>query len=84
MPKAKRRDIEAVDAGDPKADAIVVLREALARAKRGELTGVVVMCELPDGAFGLLMSESMNVAERLGRLVIAKDMIIEAATGDTE
>lgn len=76
--------IEVIDLGEKTADIVAVLRDALGRAQRGELTGVMVVLETPEGGFRCAVSGSSNVAERVGRLELLKDMVIEYAFEDDD
>lgn len=62
----------------------LILEHYLERVHRGELTGIMVVAELPRGACELKLSDTSNVAERLGRLELLKDAVLERAEEEAE
>ena len=82
----KKRRFEDVELTNTAFGAQLIVEHYLERLKRGEVTGLMVIAELPGGGVELKMSSTANVAERLGRLVLLQDEVleraVEAAEGD--
>ncbi len=78
---------EVVDHDSPQAEAIAVLRYYLDRAKRGELVGIMVIAETTRGGYQMSeikMTSSENVAERVGRLELLKEAVLDSAHEEGE
>lgn len=76
MPQ-RRIKVEQVDHGNRQAEIVAILRYYLAHPEK--LKGLMVMAELPDGAYDVKYSGTENVAERLGRLQLLMHEIVENA-----
>ena len=46
--------------------------------------GIMIIGELPDGAYDVKYSGTANVAERIGRLELLKEQVLDDAEEDTE
>lgn len=79
MPKPKRRRIEDVELANTAFGAQLILEHYIERLKRGEVVGMMLIAELPGGGVEMKMSSTANVAERLGRLVLLQDEVLERA-----
>lgn len=56
---------------DRRAESIAILRAVIDRVRAGEITGLMVIAELPAGAYAateIKMTGCANVAERIGRI----------------
>lgn len=86
--RPKRADIEVVDVDNRAAEIRTLLHYYLARLEAGEpYTGMMIVAEKPRGAFvarETKMTGTDNVAERLGRLALLHDDILDAAREDEE
>ena len=65
--------------GDCKADAVAVLKKWLARAEAGEVLSVAVVADLDDGLFEVDSSRHESLAERLGKLRLLEQQLIDGA-----
>ena len=78
---------EVVAVGDPRAEMLAILRDFYRKVKDGRITGLLVIAELPEGAYAAAeakASSTSNLSERLGRLwQLGLDMR-EAASEDDE
>jgi len=78
---------EVVAVGDPRAEMLAILRHYYRAVKDGRITGLMVIAELPEGAYAAAeakVSSTENLSERLGRLwQLGLDMR-EAAREDDE
>lgn len=72
---AKKIKVEKVDHGNRKAEIVAILRYYLANPEA--MTGLMVMAELPGGAYDVKYSGTENVAERLGRLQLLMFEMLE-------
>lgn len=83
-----RPAIEVVDIDNRRAEMRAVLRHFLERVEAGEdFTGCMVIMEKPRGAYVLRdvkMTSTDNVAERLGRLDLLHDDVLNAADEERE
>lgn len=61
---------EVVAVGDPRAEMLAILRNAYHAVKEGHVVGIMVIAELPEGAYRAMASVSStdNLSERIGRL----------------
>lgn len=76
MPPRKIK-VERVDHGNREAEITAILRYYLAHPEKYK--GLMIMAELPDGAYEVKYSGTENVAERLGRLQLLMHEIVENA-----
>lgn len=77
-----RTPVEVVACGDPRSEMLAMLRAVHARVKAGEVVGLMLIAEMPMGAYRASVCSTENVAERIGRLhLLAVDM---AAVGREE
>lgn len=79
MSRRRRATVEDLQLSDTQLGAVKVLEHYLERVRAGEVTGVMVIAERPGGGVALAMSSTANVAERLGRLVLLQDAVLERA-----
>ena len=76
----KPHESEVVDAGNRKAEIVAVLRHYLARAQSGdEFTGMMLILETEGGGYITAQSGTSNVAQRLGRLELLKQDVLDLA-----
>lgn len=80
---AHKREI--VDSGNRHAEVVAVLRHYLARARAGEeFTGLMLILEKRDGAYVTAQSGTDNAAERLGRIELIRQDVLELAREEWE
>lgn len=80
MGDTKRLDVEVVAVGDPREEAMAILRHYHKLAREGRLTGIMVIAELAHGAYAVAsVSGTDNLAERLGRLELLRDDLKDRA-----
>lgn len=61
--------LEIVAVGDPRTEMLAILRNYYRRVKEGQVTGIMVLAEMPGGAYrAASVSSTENLAERIGRL----------------
>lgn len=72
---------EMIDVGDDLAAIELILKHYLDRT---DIKGLMIIAELPGGAFEAKYTGTSNVAERLGRLELLKDMVLDDATEDLD
>ena len=84
MPRRRCRaaSVEDLELSDTQLGAVKILEHVLERVRAGDVTGVMVVAERPSGAFTMHMSSTANVAERIGRLVLLQDAVLERAEED--
>jgi hypothetical protein len=75
----RKRKVEDLELASTAFGARRILEHYLERVARGEVVGLMVVAELPGGGAEMKMSSTLNVAERLGRLVLLKEEVIERA-----
>lgn len=68
--------------GDRKAECLAILRHAAALVREGKASGLVLMIELPSGAYRAMMTGTDNAAERIGRAVLFQEHILDNARED--
>lgn len=78
---------EIVAVGEPRVEMLAILRRYFQLAKEGKITGVMVIAELPEGAYDAravaAVSSTTNLSERIGRLwQLAEDMRAAAKEDD--
>lgn len=85
MARAHRRHqphVEDLALSDTQRGSLLILEHCLERVRRGEITGVMVVLERERGGVELKISATDNVAERLGRLDLLHDAVLERAEED--
>lgn len=79
---------EVVACGDPRSEMLAILRDYYRRVKDGEVVGLMVIAELPEGAYACkaiaAVSSCTNLSERIGRLEQLKMDMRECAREDGE
>ena len=73
---------EVVDVGDRQAECMAILKHAAALVKSGQVIGLVLLVELPLGAYRASMTGTDNVAERLGRCDLLHAHVMREAKED--
>lgn len=61
---------------------LAMIRSVYQRVKDGAITGLMIVAELPEGAYHCSVSSTRNVAERIGRLELLKDDVKASAIED--
>lgn len=82
MARAHRRakpHVEDLQLSDAQRGSLLILEHYLERVRRGDIVGVMVVGEKERGGVELKLSGTANVAERLGRLELLKDAVLEQA-----
>jgi hypothetical protein len=82
--------LEVVAVGDPRVEILAILRTYWRLAKEGRISGLMVIAELPGGAYQTAaVSSTDNLAERVGRLrliraldLLERELIAEGTEGD--
>lgn len=74
--------LEIVAVGEPRAEILAILRDYWRLAKAGKLVGLVLIGELPEGAYKATVSSTRNLAERIGRLELLQLDMVSAARED--
>ena len=79
MRSRKKRKVEDLELASTAFGARRILEHYLERVASGEVTGLMVVAELPGGGAEMKMSSTANVAERIGRLVLLQEEVIDLA-----
>lgn len=70
-PSRYQGNVEVIDLGDRRAEALVTMRALIERIKVGLVVGLMVIVERPRGAYtatDMVMTGCDNAAERVGRI----------------
>lgn len=81
----KASNIEVVDVEDRPRELEAILRHYMqrVRANPSAFTGMMIVMEQPGGAFEMKYSGTSNAAERIGRLEILKDAMLDSTSEDS-
>lgn len=82
MTKPRKVTVERVRLEEQGAEVAAILDFFAKHPER--YTGVMVIAELPDGAYQVKYSGTANVAERIGRLELLKEQVLDDAEEDVE
>lgn len=80
MNKTRKVSVERVKLEAQSAEVAAVLHFFAKHPER--YTGIMVIAELPDGAYMVKYSGTANVAERIGRLELLKEQVLDDAEED--
>ena len=81
MGERQAPSIEVVDVDDLPREMETILRHYLARVRSDPdgFRGLMIVVEQPEGAFEMKYTGSANAAERIGRLEILKDAMLDSS-----